>query len=108
MFYVGAVWCGELVVKKAKFLAGFVPPGDKISQKRIMYIMYSFVYWCSPKVYIKGLYIGLYIMCVVVGNRAALMGLYKAYKGLYVINIRSFVTLFVYWVCKIINENHVS
>lgn len=93
--------------KKAKFLAGFVPPGDKIPQRRIMYIMYSFVYWCSPKVCIIK---GLYIMCVVMGNRAVLMGrLYKTCKGLYVINTRSFcVTLFVYWVCKIINENHVS
>ena len=60
-----------------------------------MYIMYSFVYWCSPKVYIKGLYIGLYIMCVVMGSLAALMGLYKAYKGLYVINIRTFLCDFV-------------
>ena len=83
-------------MKKRSFWPAFVPPGDKISQRRIMYIMYSFVCWCSPKgLYIKGLYIGLYIMCVVVGNRAALMGLYKAYKGLYVINIRTFLCGFV-------------
>lgn len=37
------VWCGELIVKKTKFLAAFVPSGDKTSQRRIMYIMYSFV-----------------------------------------------------------------
>ena len=44
-----------------------------------------------PKgLYIKGLYIGLYIMCVVMGNRAALMGLYKTYKGLYVIKYKEF------------------
>ena len=50
-------------------------------------------------------------MCVVMGNRAALMGLYKTYKGLYVIKYKEFfcVALFVYIrVCKIINENHVS
>ena len=54
---------------------------------------------------------GLYIVCVVMGNRAALMGLYKTYKGLYVIKYKEFfcVALFVYIrVCKIINENHVS
>lgn len=68
MFYVGAVW--RIDCEKAKFLAGFMPLGDKISQRRIMYIMYSFVYRCSP----KGLYIGLYIMCVVMGSRAALKG----------------------------------
>lgn len=33
---------------------------------------------------------GLYIMCVVMGNRAALMGLYKTYKGLYVIKYKEF------------------
>ena len=67
---MAVVWCGELIVKKRSFWPAFVPPGDKISQRRIMYIMYSFVYRCSP----KGLYIGLYIMCVVMGSRAALKG----------------------------------